>query len=53
MEAVEGEDHHHDEVRNQEADVESVPAVLAAKSVIGVVSLPVMRQPMLVGKEER
>jgi hypothetical protein len=53
MNTVEGQNDHYDEVRHQQADVERVPAVLAAKGVIGVVSLPVMCQAMLVGKEER
>ena len=31
VDAVEGEDHHDDEVRHQQADVEGVPAVVARK----------------------
>jgi hypothetical protein len=51
MEAVEGEDHHHDEVRDEDADVEAVPAVLAAEGAVGVVSAPVVREAVLTGKQ--
>jgi hypothetical protein len=53
MDAVERQNDHHDEVRHQQADVERVPAILAAKGVIGVVGLPVVCQAVLIGKEER
>jgi hypothetical protein len=53
MDAVEGEDDHHDEVRDEEADVERVPAVVALKGAVGVVGLPVVGEAVLIGEEER
>jgi hypothetical protein len=53
MDAVEGKDDHHDEVRDKQADVEGVPAVVAAEGAIGVVGLPIVREAVLVGEEER
>jgi hypothetical protein len=52
MQAVEGQDDHDDEVGDEEADVEAVPAVLAAEGVVGVVGLPIVAQPVLVGQED-
>jgi hypothetical protein len=53
MDAVEGEDHHHDEVGDEEADVERVPAVVALKGAVGVMGLPIVGEAVLVGEEER
>jgi hypothetical protein len=53
MDTVKGEDHHHDEVRHEQADVEGVPAVVALEGAIRVMGLPVVRQAVLIGKEER
>ena len=53
MDAVEGEDDHHDEVRDEQADVEGVPAVVAAEGAVGVVGLPIVAEAVLVGEEER
>jgi hypothetical protein len=44
MDAVEREDDHHDEVRDEQGDVEGVPAVGVAKGVVGVVRLPVVAE---------
>jgi hypothetical protein len=48
VDAVEGEDDHHDEVGDEEGDVEGVPAVLAVEGVVGE-ALPVRPG----GEEER
>jgi hypothetical protein len=53
MQTVEGQDDHHDEVGDEDADVEAVPAVLAAEGAVGVVRLPVVRKRVLVREEER
>jgi hypothetical protein len=53
MDAIEGEDDHHDEVRDQQADVEGVPAVVAFEGAVGVMGLPIMREAVLIGEEER
>jgi hypothetical protein len=55
MDAVEGEDHHHDEVGDQQGDVKGVPAVLAVEVVDlrGVVGLPVVLEPARRGEKER
>jgi len=53
MDAVEGKDHHDDEVGNEEADVEGVPAVVAFKGAVGVMGLPVVCEAVLIGEEER
>ena len=53
MDAVEGEDDHHDEVGDEQADVEGVPAVVAAEGAVGVMGLPVVREAVLIGEEER
>jgi hypothetical protein len=42
MDAVEGEDDHHDEVGDEERDVEGVPVVGVAEGVVGVVGAPVV-----------
>ena len=42
MDAVEREDDHHDEVGDEQADVEGVPAVDVAEGVVGVVRLPIV-----------
>jgi hypothetical protein len=53
MDAVEGEDDHHDEVGDEQADVEGVPAVVALEGAVGVMGLPIVREAVLVGEEER
>ena len=53
VDAVEGKNNHHHEVGNQETDIERVPAVLAAERPVRVVRLPVVRQCVLVGEEQR
>jgi hypothetical protein len=53
MDAVEGEDDHHDAVGHEEADVEGVPAVVALEGAVGVVGPPIVREAVLVGEEER
>jgi hypothetical protein len=53
MDAVEGEDHHHDEVGDEQADVEGVPAVVAFEGAVSVVGLPIVREAVLIGEEER
>jgi hypothetical protein len=55
MDAVEGQDHHHDEVGDEQGDVEGVPAVLAVEVVDlgGVVGLPVVLEPARRGEKER
>jgi hypothetical protein len=53
MDAVEGKHDHYDEVRHEQADVEGVPAIVAAEGAVGVVGLPVVREAVLVGEEER
>jgi hypothetical protein len=44
VDAVEGEDDHHDEVRDEQRDVEGVPTVGVAEGVVGEVGLPVVAQ---------
>ena len=51
MDAVEGEDDHHQEVGDEQADVEGVPAIDVAEGVISVVRLPVVPQTALRGEE--
>jgi hypothetical protein len=53
MQAVEGKDDHHHEVGDEQADVEAVPAVLAAEGMVGVVGLPVVGETVLVEEEQR
>jgi hypothetical protein len=53
MDAVEGEDYHHDEIRDEQPYVEGIPAVIALEGAVGVVGLPVMREAVLIGEEER
>jgi hypothetical protein len=53
MDAVEGEDDHHDEVRDQQTNVEGVPAIVAAEGAVGVMGLPIVREAVLIGEEER
>jgi hypothetical protein len=53
MDAIEGEDDHHDEVGHEQADVERIPAVVALERAVGVVGLPIMREAVLIGEEER
>jgi hypothetical protein len=52
MDAVEGKDDHHDEVRNEQGDVECVPTIDVAEGVVGVVRLPVVAEPALGVEEE-
>jgi hypothetical protein len=51
VDAVEGEDDHHDEVRDEQRDVEGVPAVGVAEGVVGEVGLPVVAEPVRRGEE--
>jgi hypothetical protein len=44
MNAVEGEDDHHQEIGDEQADVEGVPAIDVAECVVSVVRLPVVSQ---------
>ena len=44
MDAVEGEDDHHQEVGDEQADVEGVPAIDVAEGVVRVVRLPIVAQ---------
>jgi hypothetical protein len=52
MDAVEGEDDHHDEVGHKEAGIEEVGAVEALEGVVGVVALIVVRESML-GRQQQ
>jgi hypothetical protein len=52
MDAVEGEDQHHHEVGDEQADVEGVPAVEVLEGAVGVVGAPVVAEA-LGGEEER
>jgi hypothetical protein len=47
VDAVEGEDHHDDEVGDEQGDIEGVPAVDVAEGVVGVVGLPVVSETAL------
>jgi hypothetical protein len=51
VDAVECQNDHHQEVGDEKAHVEGVPAVHVAESVISVVRFPVMSEPMLRGEE--
>jgi hypothetical protein len=53
MDAVEGEDDHHDEVGDEQADVEGVPAVVALEGAVRVMGSPVAGEAVLIGEEER
>jgi len=53
MDSVERQDDHDDEVRDQERDVEGVPAVGVAEGVVAEVGVDVMADGVLVGEEER
>ena len=44
VQPVEGQDEHDQEVGNEQANVETVPAIRMAKGVIGVVRFPVVTQ---------
>jgi len=46
MKSVEGQDDHHDEVRNQQTGIERVPAIEMLKSLIGIVRLPVVAEAL-------
>ena len=52
MDAVEREDDHHEKIRDEHRDVESVPAVHAAEAVYlrGVVRAPVVAEAVRVGE---
>jgi hypothetical protein len=52
MDAVEGEDDHHDEVGDEEGDVEGVPAIGVAEGVVGVVGFPVVPETVAGGEED-
>jgi hypothetical protein len=52
MDAVEGEDEHHDEVGYEEAGVKGIGAVEALEGLIGVVGLVVVEQPVL-GRQQQ
>jgi hypothetical protein len=52
VDAVEGEDYHDEEVRDEEGDVEGVPAISVAEGVVGVVGLPVAGEAVLGAEEE-
>jgi hypothetical protein len=52
MDAIEGEDDHHDEVGDEQGDVEGVPAIGVAKGVVGVVGLPVVPEAVVIGEED-
>ncbi len=51
MDAVEGQDDHYDEVGDEEADVEGVPAVVTLEGAVGVVGAPVVGEAVGVGEE--
>ena len=51
MDAIEGENHHHDEVRNQQCRVKRVPAIQVLEGFIRVVRLEIVLQTML-GKNQ-
>ena len=53
VDSVEGEDHHDDEVGDEQPYVEGIPAVIAFEGAVGVVGLPVVREAVLIGEEER
>jgi hypothetical protein len=53
MDAVEGEDDHHDEVRDQQGDVKGVPAIDVAEGMVGVMRLPIVAEPVLRAEKER
>jgi hypothetical protein len=52
MQAVEGEDNHHREIRDQQQSVESVPAVEVLEGLVAVVGAEIVLQPMLAGEPE-
>ena len=52
MDAVEREDDHHYEVRDEQGDVEGVPVVGVAEGVVGVVRLPVVAETARRGEED-
>jgi hypothetical protein len=51
MDPVKGEDDHHDEIGDEEGDVEGVPAIDVAEGVVGVVGSPVVGQASAGGEE--
>ena len=54
MDSVERENDHHDEIRNEQRDVEGVPTIEMAEGVVGVVRFPVVgRGPVLRAEKER
>jgi hypothetical protein len=52
MDAIEGEDDHHQEIRYEERDVEGVPTIDIAEGVIRVVRLPVVPKAALRVQEQ-
>ena len=52
MDAVEGEDDHHDEVGNEEAGVKEIGAIEALEGVVSVVALEVVHDSVL-GQEQQ
>jgi hypothetical protein len=53
MDAVERQHQHHQEVRDQQRDVEGVPAIRVLERVVGVMRLPVVAESVRRGEEER
>jgi hypothetical protein len=53
MDSVEGEDDHHDEIWNQQRNVEGVPAIDVAEGVVRVMRFPIVAEPALRAEKER
>jgi hypothetical protein len=53
MDAVEGEDDHHDEVGDEQAGVKEIGAVETLKGTVGVVRLEIMQRAVLLRQQEK
>jgi hypothetical protein len=52
MDSVERENDHHDEIRDEQGDVEGVPAIGVAEGVVGEVGAPVVAEAAIGGEQE-
>jgi hypothetical protein len=52
MDAIEGENHHHHEVGNQQRGVKKVPVIQVLEGLVGVMRPEVVLQPVL-GKSKQ
>ena len=53
MDSVERQDHHHDEVGNQDGKIEAVPAVESAEGVVAIVRVQIVAKPLRGQKQGR